>query len=382
MKESQDLVKAWQKRIASLEEKGRFGSPIDPRTQTPGPTEFVNEERKEEEDEESERLTGKFDEESKALLREHYLKVAYSLGYMPTLKDFRDYLGRSGVPTEEFSDDSLSDALAQVWVPHGGSDNAINLRSPGQPPAKIPASGSGGSSTGRIGSGNSTYPSNYQSMREGGYINPSAPNNKLSTGRSRGLSDSDASRQFYDSGRQEPLSGGKNRPGQAYTSYPKRKGMDGGLAPLTKAFITIANTYAEKGGLLRTEEDERDMQNAQRNAFQTMLEEEEFPGALGEERGDNPNPNVGIFEERREEESEWSDEEGQRIAGLLRREADEAEALAMKYEESLQRSSGTRRNLADEEAVKRAITDYRALAMTKRKRAYSLQKSDGLRLGY
>src|SRR6266849_448869 len=129
--ENMDLMKYWKTRIQGYDPvtiKGRYGSPIDPSTQTPGPSQFVNQE------EDDEELSGKFDEESKALLRDIYLKAAREYGFMPTLKDFRDYLGRSGVPTEEFSDDSLTDALRQIYMPHGGSDNMTNLRTPGAYP--------------------------------------------------------------------------------------------------------------------------------------------------------------------------------------------------------------------------------------------------------
>ncbi len=378
MKEGQDLVKAWQKRMASLEtEKGRYGSPIDPSTQHPGPSEFVTEERREEE-EDDEELTGRFDEESKALLRDLYLKAAQEYGFMPSLKDFRSYLERKGVPSDATDEKILSEALSEVWQPHGGSDNAVNLRTPGQPPGKIPAKpGNSGSSTGRAGSGQRTMGGNYQSMRAGGYVNPTAPSSKLSTGRSRGLSDADASAQIYGGGHQDPLSGGKTRAGQAYNTYdkPTRHKSMGGFSPLTKAFITISDTYAQKGGL----PSEEDMQAAQQNAFQTMLEEDSNIAMREEDDDQEP-----IRYDEGKQEEEWSDEEGQRISSLLRREADESEALAEKYETYLRRSigSGIKRNLADEESIKRSITDMRQTAMIKRKRVYSLQKSDALRLPY
>jgi hypothetical protein len=153
----------------------------------------------------------------------------------------------------------------------------------------------------------------------------------------------------------------------------------GGFSPLTKAFIAIADTYAQKGGL----PSEEDMQTAQQNAFQTMLEEEDDVSvAMREEGGDQEE--IRIDDGKSKQEDEWSDEEGERISSLLRREADESEALAEKYEAYLRRSigSGIKRKLADEEEIRRSIADMRQTAMVKRKRAYSLQKSDALRLPY
>jgi hypothetical protein len=68
----------------------------------------------------------------------------------------------------------FDDVLAQVFQVHGGSDNAVNLRTPGQPPGKIPASpGQSGSSTGRAGPGRGTGYSGEGKVEDDEYENPS-----------------------------------------------------------------------------------------------------------------------------------------------------------------------------------------------------------------
>src|SRR5260370_1792547 len=110
-----------------------------------------------------------------------------------------------------------------------------------------------------MGSGTQNYPTGQYPNQSAGLGQNVQPSSRLSTGRSRGLSDADAGKQTFG-GHQDPLSGGKTRTGQAYNTYdkPTRHKSIGGFSPLTKAIIAIADTYAQKGGLST----ERDMQAA------------------------------------------------------------------------------------------------------------------------
>jgi len=114
--------------------------------------------------------------------------------------------------------------LATVFSPHGGSDNFLNLRSPGAHPAKIWAEGA---QTG----GDSTYPSQ-------GYVpKPTFDGQQgIGTGidtpdpagrRSRGLTLAEARSQHYSGSDVPPLSGGSQARGNTYATYPSPKRTTG-----------------------------------------------------------------------------------------------------------------------------------------------------------
>jgi hypothetical protein len=215
------------------EEEGRFPI-IDPRDQGPGPAPFAGKKEElytyseDEEDSELENPSLRMDDDEKEAIKGLWTNLYRRLGRQPSLGQFREFLQGKGLDTSTFNDTDFSNILSTVFSPHGGSDNATNLRTPGQPPGKVsdytkPETSGGPNYPPRKGSGKETYPSNYQSMREGGYINPSQLPSPTPT-RSRGLTEDEARAQMY--GRSADSVGDhkifpRTQPGQAYSTHPK-----------------------------------------------------------------------------------------------------------------------------------------------------------------
>ncbi len=140
---------------------------------------------------------------------------------------------RSKLPAEideQLSSDDYANVLRQVFTPGSGIDNFEGRGNPGTHAAKIQAKpGQSGSSTGRTGTGNATYPTGKYPGDAGGYINPTNPEaqslrggdnppNRLTTEQDRSTY---ATSQIYGGGKpgSEPGSRASQDPGQASVYY-------------------------------------------------------------------------------------------------------------------------------------------------------------------
>jgi hypothetical protein len=268
--------------------------------------------------------------------------------------------------------DAFEGAIAQVFQPHGGSENYVNLRSPGLPEGKVAAtpgnSGDYPSAASTIGAPKTraagTGGTGFYDSSAGGVGTQSV--GSPSSGRTRGLSSSEAGKQTYESdpskvGRDSYQVGRQSRDASPqyheYVDFPSSKipsdpgyRQSEGAAPVKKGFFVQPNTPTS----LTTNTTERIKKATHTTSRGTgiikgMLKEED-------EEGFGARVSAGVLGEEveTEEEAKRDEEEAEKML----RTANYLELQAYRR----QQEGGWE----DAKALRTKATDLRTKAMAKR----------------